>query len=70
MDERLQLAMARYDKDMIGRYLTLLCRRNAPEAAQAEFAQEVREIQQSVKRGDATMNQWMICLKRCVDESA
>ena len=70
MAERLRLAMERYDKDMIGPYLTALCKRNTPEASQAEFAQEVRHIQQSVKQGEATMNEWMICLRGCVHESA
>jgi hypothetical protein len=70
MDDRVRLAMEQYDKDMIGRYLTIICKRHTPEAAQAEFAQEAREINATIKRGEATMNEWMQCLRNCANESA
>ena len=65
----MQQAVERYEKDMIGRYLTALCKRHTPEAAKEEFAREAREINATIKRGEATMSEWMHCLRRCVDDT-
>lgn len=69
MDERLQVAIERYEKDMIGQYLTLICKRHSPEAANSEFTREVAEIAATIKRREVTASEWMQCLRRCKDDT-
>ncbi len=59
-------AKARYEKDVIGTYLTAICRQHSPMAPRAAFDEALADIKPSMASGEFTPHEWMICLRSCV----